>query len=167
MKYIFAFIPLAMATPLAAQDIPFTPDATEMCLTKATDQAARTLCVGESAKACIDTPGGYTTVGMGFCYRAEATYWDERLNTAFGALMQVETTMLEEIRELGGTAPNAPGALRDMQRAWIGYRDATCAYEYTTWGGGTGGGPANASCLMQETGRQALILESRLADRSQ
>jgi uncharacterized protein YecT (DUF1311 family) len=49
-----------------------------------------------------------------------------------------------------------------MQRAWIGYRDAACDYERAQWGGGSGGGPATAGCLMRLTGEQALALEGRL-----
>jgi uncharacterized protein YecT (DUF1311 family) len=52
-----------------------------------------------------------------------------------------------------------------MQRAWIGYRDAACAYEESQWGGGTGGGPASVDCAMRLTARQALALEARLAQR--
>ena len=164
---VFASVCLVLvASPVLAQEIPFAPNATEACLADAaTDEKAD--CVGASAAACIDTPDGYTTVGMGFCYSAEANYWDRRLNTVFRSLMAAERALVEEIKDLGGYTPDAPGALRDMQRAWIGYRDASCAYEYTTWGGGTGGGPANAACLMHETGRQALLLELRLADRTQ
>ena len=47
-----------------------------------------------------------------------------------------------------------------MQRAWIGWRDATCDYERAQWGGGTGGGPATVACLMRLTGEQALYLET-------
>ena len=52
-----------------------------------------------------------------------------------------------------------------MQRAWIAYRDAACAYEASQWGGGTGAGPAATGCMMTLTGRQALALEERLASR--
>ena len=54
-------------------------------------------------------------------------------------------------------------ALRAMQRAWIGFRDATCDYERSLWGGGTGGGPATAACLMRMTGEQTLYLERMMA----
>ena len=49
-----------------------------------------------------------------------------------------------------------------MQRAWTAYRDAACAYEVSTWGGATGGGPAGEDCMMRLTARQALVLEDRL-----
>ena len=102
---------------------------------------------------------------MGFCYGAEYDYWDARLNAAYGALMAMEKAAEAELGELGSAAPSPAAALRDMQRAWIGYRDAACLYEVSQWGGGTGGGPAGAGCMMQITGEQALALEARLAAR--
>ena len=61
--------------------LPFSPDATEACLAGGERSwPAREACVGSSAEACIDTPDGSTTVGMGFCLGAERRYWDARLN---------------------------------------------------------------------------------------
>ena len=54
---------------------------------------------------------------------------------------------------------SAEETLRGMQRAWIAYRDAKCEFVRAQWSGGTGQGPAMLSCLMQETGRQALWLQ--------
>ena len=164
---LIAALPLTVAGPIGAtaQDIAFVPEPTESCLAAAEGMPDRLACIGRAAQVCIDTPDGYTTVGMGFCYSREADYWDDRLNGAFARLMSVERAMLDEMREIGATVPDAPAALRGMQRAWIGYRDALCGYDYTTWGGGTGGGPAFAACLMQETGRQTLLLETRLEER--
>jgi uncharacterized protein YecT (DUF1311 family) len=70
---------------------------------------------------------------------------------------------------LKGNDPEHAQALRDMQRAWIGFRDATCAFERAYWGGGTGGGGtggglAQVSCLMQMTGEQALYLKASGAE---
>jgi uncharacterized protein YecT (DUF1311 family) len=62
--------------------------------------------------------------------------------------------------DLGSAAPSQGDALKNMQRAWIAYRDATCDYERSHWGGGTGGGPATVSCLMYMTAEQALYLEA-------
>ena len=154
-----------MALPAAAQDLPFSPKATEACLEAATDQAGREACIGQSAEACYSRDGVYSNYAVGICFGAEADYWDVRLNTAYLALIRAETEMLDDLRKIGATAPDTVTALRDMQRAWIPYRDAACWYEYSTWGGGSGGGPANAECLMHLTGRQALEMEARLAER--
>jgi uncharacterized protein YecT (DUF1311 family) len=67
-----------------------------------------------------------------------------------------------EVKAEGIEAPSVAEALRGMQRAWIVYRDEACDYERAQWAGGTGGGPATAACLMQQTGEQALALEGRL-----
>lgn len=154
---------LVAAGPAAAQDIAFAPAATESCLAAAADVVGREACIGRSADVCMDTPDGQTTVGMGFCLGAEREFWDARLNAAYGALMAMEKGVEAELSELGSAAPSPAAALRDMQRAWIGYRDAACLYEVSQWGGGTGGGPAGAQCAMELTGRQALALEDRLA----
>ncbi|MDD9922411.1 MAG: DUF1311 domain-containing protein [Boseongicola sp.] len=152
------------ASSAAAQDLTWTPDATEACLEEGEDQAALEACIGASADICIDTRNGSTTVGMGFCLSRELDFWDARLNAAYQSLMATEKALMEEMADINANVPDTAAALRDMQRAWIPWRDAACAYEYSTWGGGTGGGPANAACLMQITGRQALSLERRVSD---
>jgi uncharacterized protein YecT (DUF1311 family) len=154
-----------LAGPAAAQDIGFSPAATEACLAAAGDAPGREVCVGRSAEACAETPDGQTTVGMGFCYGAERDWWDARLNAAYGGLIRLEEAGDAELESLGSAAPRSAPALRAMQRAWIGFRDAACAWEVSQWGGGTGGGPAGAACGMEETGRQALALAAELAER--
>ena len=121
--------------------------------------------MGKSADACIETPDGYTTVAMGLLpgpgvgalgWVAERGLW---------ALMQLEVAAEAELKQWGSAAPSPAAALREMQRAWIAYRDAACDYEESQWGGGTGAGPAAIGCMMTLTGRQALALEERLASR--
>lgn len=152
------------AGPGLAQELDFRMDATLSCLSGAEDVGAKRACIGASANLCMErTPGGYSTVGMNGCLDRELSYWDGRLNDSYGGLRAREQA---QDRDYGG----GPGylkradALRDMQRAWIPYRDATCAYERAQWGGGTGGGPATLSCLMYLTAEQALYLESAAAD---
>jgi len=151
---------VAPAGPAAAQELPFSPRATERCLAQAGPGPAREICIGLSAAACIDT-----TVGMSTCLGQEASYWDERLNAAYTDLMRIERGADAEMADLGSAAPPAAPALRDMQRAWIAYRDAACAYERSQWGGGTGAGPAGVNCVLHLTARQALVLEDRLSER--
>ena len=45
-----------------------------------------------------------------------------------------------------------------MQRKWIDFRDAACAFEASKWGGGTGGGPAATQCHLTLTAQQYLRL---------
>ncbi len=150
-----------VASGAAAQEIVFDTAQTEACLAAAEDPAGREACIGASAKACMEaTSDGWTTVGTATCLSYERDYWDARLNAAYGALMESEAATDAEMRELGASEPSRADALREMQRAWIPFRDARCMYERSQWGSGTGGGPAFVSCAMQVTGQQALLLEA-------
>lgn len=165
MKYILIISGLVagcLAGPSAAQDgLDFSARHTRSCLQEATTQAERQSCIGASAEVCMETsPGGYSTYGMGGCLSLEAEWWDGKLNVSYQSLRKREREDDAFNASEGITAPNKADALRDMQRAWIGFRDAVCAYEYSQWGGGTGGGPANISCVMRMTGEQTLYLES-------
>ncbi|MEM6587947.1 MAG: lysozyme inhibitor LprI family protein [Pseudomonadota bacterium] len=153
-----------LATPAVGQDLIFSPEATESCLASTQDDHARLDCIGASAEACMrDTPGGNTTYGMGGCLSYEADYWDARLNAAYAEVIASARASDAEMKEYAAHLATQEANLREMQRAWIIYRDATCDYEYSQWGGGTGGGPAIAACIMRETGEQTLyLLASRL-----
>lgn len=147
-------LPLAIcyAAQAPAQELVYADRHTEACLQKAVGQGERHACIGAAANQCmLDTPGGETTVGMGGCLDYERAYWDARLNDTYQSLLAQQGEDL-------AVAEN----LRVMQRAWIGYRDARCDYEYVQWGGGTGGGPAVLACLMQATAEQVFVLEQNL-----
>jgi uncharacterized protein YecT (DUF1311 family) len=146
----------------AAQTAPVSQEATEACLAAASDLLGQEACIGKAAEGCIEGPNGSSNAGIGFCYGAERDIWDARLNGAYETLLKLEESNAAELAELQSAAPSPAAALRDMQRAWIAYRDAACEYEATTWGGGSGAGPAAAQCMMQLTAQQALALEARL-----
>ncbi|MFQ6547856.1 lysozyme inhibitor LprI family protein [Aestuariibius sp. 2305UL40-4] len=162
MRRGFIFLFSALAAPLAAQEIDFDIAPVEACLLEAPDKRS---CVGLAAETCAETPDGGTTVGLGFCYGRELDWWDARLNVAYQDLLAQKRELDAEMEEIGATVPSQADALQAMQRAWIAYRDATCDYERSLWGGGTGGGPATSACLMRETGEQALYLEAGLEQR--
>lgn len=148
------------AVPAGAGELVFRPDATEACLRSG--QGAE--CIGASANMCMEaTPGGSSTAGMGGCLDRELQYWDARLNAAYTVAMRRTRAVDAEMKDIGSSAPQQAPAMRAMQRAWIGFRDAKCDFVRSEWGGGTGGGPATIACLMDETGRQALFLERRAA----
>ncbi len=140
-----------------AQDLSFSMAETERCLA---ETAAADTCIGASAALCMESPGGQSTVGMGYCLEQEWLAWDARLNTAYQARMAEAKGIDAEMRDLGASVVSQATALRDMQRAWIPFRDAKCDFERSQWGGGTGGGPATLACLMTETARQTLYLEA-------
>lgn len=146
----------------AAPDVAgFSPRATETCLAQMVDNQDPDSCVGASAEHCMETTdGGWSTYGMGQCLDQERAYWDARLNAAYKEVRSKRQATDAEMKELGSSAPNQGEALLAMQRAWITFRDASCDYERSLWGGGTGGGPATVSCLMSMTAQQALSLEA-------
>jgi len=161
-----AAIALACALPGAgqAQELIFNMRQTLSCIEAAPTGAAARACIGASANACMNaTDMGSTTVGMGGCIDRELSYWDGRLNASYRALRARDRSEDAEFAGAAGYVSQAD-ALRDMQRAWIGWRDATCDYERAQWGGGSGGGPATLGCLMRLTAEQALYLETMMVE---
>lgn len=149
------FIPLICFATVAGADPAFDVATLSVCLDDAQTAEQRQACIGKAADHCITSGGGSTTVGMGYCLDREWMIWDKRLNAAFGALRAKYKAFDAE----DTAAPPLWPALQQMQRDWIAYRDATCDFEARQWGGGSGGGPAYAGCLMALTGQQALYLE--------
>lgn len=146
-------------------DVLFSPQPTQACISERT-AASPSLsgysvldCVGRAAQACMNAPGGDTTIGMIECLQGELGYWDKRLNAAYAQRISAARQEDAEMNKIRSSASTLEDSLRKMQRAWISYRDAACLYEQAQWQGGTGGGPATAACHMHETARQALRLE--------
>ncbi len=155
-------IALWAAGPGAAQDEPrFDITGTLVCLDAADGFAERRACIGTSATNCMEShPAGYSTLGQGVCLSGELDYWDDRLNASYQSLRAMERQEdLDSAAAEYDWIPSQADALREMQRKWIPYRDATCDYERAQWTGGSGGGPAQASCLMYMTAEQTLYLE--------
>jgi uncharacterized protein YecT (DUF1311 family) len=78
------------------------------------------------------------------CYDIELKIWDDLLNKNFQALRaELDEEQLKKLRE--------------MQQAWITYRDRTCAFYYDKIQGSMAG-PMGAACRARETARRALLL---------
>ena len=143
----------------AAQDLPYSDAATADCIAAAPGTMEKRACIGASADACMAAaPDGGTTVSMGGCLDRELSFWDGVLNANYQSARARARETDAEMQRIGASVQGLEAALRDMQRAWIAYRDATCEFERAQWGGGTGGGPAVVDCLMRMTGVQALYL---------
>ena len=91
------------------------------------------------------TQEGASDRGTADCYRLETAIWDDLLN--------------ENYKSLAADLDDEQKAkLRDMQRAWIAYRDSTCGFYYTKIQG-TMAAPMGAACAARETARRAVLLK--------
>lgn len=123
-------------------------------------------CIGRGAEACtMVSPGGGSNVGWSRCQEAERVWWDAELNAAYQRRL-AEARRIDAEPAIPGMRPRPSDvqALRSLQRAWITYRDATCAFEELQWWGGTGASGASIACQARLTGLQALYLRSQLSE---
>ncbi|HLH92481.1 MAG TPA: lysozyme inhibitor LprI family protein [Xanthobacteraceae bacterium] len=97
------------------------------------------------ADPCTEKPENQSTVATAECYDRERKIWDALLNENFRAL----GADLDEAQKV---------KLRDMQRAWIAYRDTTCSF-YHDKIRGTMATSMAAACVARETARRALLLK--------
>lgn len=157
MRWVFLLVFLAIGAAAQANDEPeFDPSILEACLADA-EIADKLDCVGKVSARCMESEIGDTTIGMSFCIGKEFELWDARLNTAYQSAMAVSED--SDSRNQGLGAEKQAPLLKEMQRSWIAFRDATCAFERSQFGSGTGGGPAEISCLLRMTARQAEYLD--------
>ena len=112
---------LALPTISMAQDMVFSPSYSTDCQQNGGSADA---CVGLSANMCMDqSEGGYSTGGVNGCLDREVTLWDTDLNAAYKLLLVQERTQDSASAADQPDRPSGEAALRDMQRAWIAYRD--------------------------------------------
>jgi len=147
---------------VAQDDVVFHRELVQQCFDKARAYGGSDSCIGSAADLCMEqNEGGYSTYGMSYCISLESEWWDEMLNFEYSRVLS-EAAFLDG--ELSEDLPSVAEALREMQRAWITYRDATCAFEAAQWGGGTGAGPAYNGCVMRLTAAQAITLGGSFVD---
>lgn len=146
---------LLLVAPATAQETPtFTPEDAELmtaCIEGLSgtpeEPASHTDCIGAASNPCMENQeGGSTTIGMTECMGRETAWWDSQLNVHYASLKE----------SLG---PDLFASLRDAQRAWIAYRDASCGFEYDLWSEGTIRSIVFASCMLDQTARRATALE--------
>lgn len=109
------------------------------------DEAERQCLFNLVSTPCTDTPEGSSNVGTADCFRIEWKIWDDLLNENYQSL-------------LAALDDDQLAKLRDMQRAWIAYRDTTCEFYYVKIQG-TMAYPIQAACTARETMRRALLLK--------
>ena len=142
------FMAFAMATASHAQNR--KPTAAEIKLVR--DCAAKHPDDGKGeeecafklvADPCIEKNG--SNLGTADCYRIETVIWDAILNDNYKELMAA----LDDKEQAQ--------KLKDMQRAWIAFRDTTCDFYWFKIRGSMSV-PMTAACQLRETARRALLL---------
>jgi uncharacterized protein YecT (DUF1311 family) len=106
-------------------------------------------CIQVVSTACIQAEGNMSTAALTQCYGRETDVWDARLNAAYKKLLA------------NGDGEDVAEGFRKTQRAWIAFRDASCAQSWLVFKG-TMATPMGAYCRMEKTARQALWLEGWL-----
>ena len=147
-----------LCAPLGAAGQGAQVDAGEVaaCLAATPVGATYPACLGAQSDICQQAPGGGTTIGIADCIAAETAAWDALLNDAYRALISAIAA-----RPAGAgdaTAEDLTAALRDAQRAWIGFRDADCALRYAQNQGGTIRSIVHANCLLGMTAARTVDL---------
>lgn len=147
---------LLLSTPTFAEDTPDLLPADragmEQCLQSAAGRGARAEeCLGFVQDSCMESEEGQSTAGSVACIAREHVYWDSLLNQSYGRL-----------RDTGDDA--ADRGLRDLQRQWLDWRQARCAFEARQYEGGTFANVAANLCFTSETARRAMDLTGMLAE---
>ena len=79
-----------------------------------------------------------STADMSLCFEEAYRTADRELNTLY---LRIQEALL----------PDEQAALKEAERIWVQYRDATCDAEKALYGGGSGGPPTYFACLAAET----------------
>lgn len=95
---------------------------------------------------CMDASGG-VTASMMDCSGTEIERQDARLNQAYVMVMR-------------SLLPAKKGALRNLERIWIKQRDAKCSRKARAEGGGSMGGLIYSGCILDETIKRRIFLET-------
>lgn len=157
-----AIAALLLSGPAWAQDAPgFDPAPVMACLD---GEAAPDSCIGLAANACMEAEGGSTTPGMGACLAGERDLWDARLNDTYATLLDRARQADALIADSDPDLATQETTLREMQRRWIGFRDAACQFERARWTNGSMAGPAATGCAMRLTAEQSLWLDEFLQE---
>jgi uncharacterized protein YecT (DUF1311 family) len=95
------------------------------------------------ADPCIEKNG--SNLGTADCYRIETVIWDAILNDNYKQLMEAIDDKADQDK------------LKEMQRAWIAYRNTTCDFYWYKIHGSMSV-PMTAACQLRETARRAMLL---------
>lgn len=154
---------LAVAAPLAAQEVKFSPDATLECMEKQRLPGADDTCIGESARACFQNIKNASNSDIAMCMGKESEYWKGRMDTAYDKMMTLAEKADEEFAKNPMSAKIKALLAVDLaaqQEQWADWREIRCATEAMMRRGTPYPMTAAANCTMRRIGEQALFLES-------
>jgi len=137
----------ALTAPTLAQDKPTAKDtaAIQKCIKAKTGRNwAWEQCIGIVSQPCTKHEESMTSRQVIDCEAREQAVWDAILNDSYRRLR----AKLDDGQQ---------AKMRDMQRAWMAYRDTKCHFLYDYFQG-TMANPMIAACTSRATGLQALYL---------
>lgn len=160
-----ALFSILLMPSVQAQTAPQTFDAAEtldLCLSgEGAQQDGADSCIGLISNKCLEGTME-TTMDNLRCDAEEIAVWDRRLNVAYKSLQQIYKQNDAEMSEYDGF--NRANELREVQRAWIVWRDAKCDFAYGEFRGGTMGKLSASYCQTALTAERALELEDLLSN---
>lgn len=148
---VMAAAPLAQAGDASG----FDPAAIDQCLADTPDAS----CAGAGIEAChAQVAENHPDVApvdreLG-CLDASRQAWDARLGRVYDQVVGLAAAQDAETEQ----------ALRQMERDWIAFRDARCAFDRLAFGGGTGGALEQPRCLRDEIARHSALLSDYAAE---
>lgn len=155
-------VALCMGSPsFAGESSGVDPALIDQCLAAADTDGARFDCAGTGQPDCLalaqENHADLDPVDRQLnCLDAEWQIWEAKLTETYDRLKATEQERGAERAE----------ALVAMERDWIAFRDARCAYDRITNGRGTGGAVAEPTCRLDETARQVILLMAYQRDRT-
>ena len=162
IRAVLILAALWLGSPAMAGDSSsLDPALIDQCLADAQTDGARLDCAGSGQESCL----AYAEAEHGEvelvdrqlnCLDAEWQAWETKLTETYDKLKAIEEERGAERAE----------ALVAMERDWIAFRDARCAYDRITNGGGTGGALAEPACKLNETARQVILLMAYQRERT-
>ena len=130
-----------------------------LCYDAAETVDAKRACKFTVSEACqADEDGGYSTLGMSMCNRAEGDAWDVLLNQEYKAAQAFGKGLDDDEAQSFPNLDKRTETLRDAQRAWIAFRDAECLNEYAQWGSGSMRHIAGTACILDLTADRTIDL---------
>ncbi|WP_287184393.1 lysozyme inhibitor LprI family protein [Rhodovulum sp.] len=146
-----------------AQQVRFSPDATEECLKKQRTPGAEVTCIGESARACFQRIKNASPSDIAACMGQESEYWTARMTAAHDRLMVLAKAADADFAK-NPKSKDVPFSLTEdleiQQQKWAEWREIRCAVEAMMRRGTPYTTTAAGNCTMKRIGEQALFLES-------